>query len=164
MAARSRLRATPPPSDDPVPQPPTEVQTWPAEGLPLSVVQLLEQPLDQALIAQRDGPRGSVVPYIEGFQAINQANRVFGFGNWGAEVVGPIQYREAARAEGPALGVYSATVRIQVRGCLPRSDVGTGFASEPTAEDHDTALKAAVTDGLKRALRHFYVRWNTKHR
>ena len=58
----------------------------------------------------------------------------------GAEIrtpAGPIQYREVGRtagnAEGPTLGVYSATVRVQVRGCLPKSDVGTGFADEATA-------------------------------
>ena len=158
MATRSRLTAASP-SAEPVASTPAAVETWPPEGLPQPVLERLTQPLDQALIAQRDGPRGSVLPYIEGFQTINQANRVFGFGNWGAEVVGPIQYREVGRTAGdgerPALGVYSATVRVQVRGCLPKSDVGTGFASEATPEEHDTAVKAAVTDGLKRALRHF---------
>ncbi|HZU46878.1 MAG TPA: Rad52/Rad22 family DNA repair protein, partial [Mycobacterium sp.] len=88
----------------------------------------------------------------------------FGFGNWGGEVVGDIRYQALHFGEPhETAGMYWATVRVTVRDCEARSDVGCGFATEPTAEAHDTAIKAAVTDGLKRALRQLYVRWNTKH-
>ena len=85
---------------------------------------------------------------------------MFGFGNWGAELASPIDYREFSRTDKRSgeislLGVYSAIVRVHVRGAEPRSDVGSGFVTEHTAEEHDTAIKTAVTDGLKRTLRHF---------
>jgi DNA repair and recombination protein RAD52 len=96
-----------------------------------------------------------MVAFIEGFRAIDQANRLFGFGNWGGEVVGDIRYQQLHLGADPheAIGMYWATVRVSVAGCEPRSDVGCGFASEATVEAHDTAIKAAVTDALKRALR-----------
>jgi DNA repair and recombination protein RAD52 len=101
-----------------------------------------------------------MVPYVEGYQAINQANRIFGYGRWGAEVAGPVGYRELARTikgtgEVAPFGMYWATVRVQVRGSEPRSDVGCAFTIDDSPEAHDTAIKAAVTDAMKRALRQF---------
>src|SRR3546814_2161996 len=52
------------------------------------------------------------------------------------------------------LGIYTATVRVTVAGCPSHSDVGVAAVEEQTPEHHATAYKAAVTDGLKRALRH----------
>ena len=101
-----------------------------------------------------------MVPYIEGYQAINQANRIFGHGRWGAELVGPVGYRELTRThkgsgEVSTVGMYWASVRVHVRGCEPRSDVGCAFTADDSPEAHDTAIKAAVTDAMKRALRQF---------
>ena len=141
---------------------------WPVNGLPENVIELLLQPLDRKLIRRRKSG-GRLLAYIEGHTVITQANRIFGPANWGAEVVGPITYRPVTgtrteSGEAAPVGMYSATVRVQVRGCLPKSDVGSGFAFSDSADDHDTALKTAVTDAMKRTLRHLYVRWNTKHR
>ena len=125
-------------------------------ALPREVVELLGQPLDPKLVARRKGPRGSgLVAFIEGFRAIDQANRIFGYGNWGGEVVGDICYQQLQLGGEPheTAGMYWATVRVRVRDCASRSDVGCGFATEATVEAHDTAIKAAVTDALKRALR-----------
>jgi len=119
--------------------------------------QLLAQPLDPGLVSLRAGPDGRMVAYLEGHQAINQANRIFGYGRWGSEVVGPVGYREikvAAREE-PPIRVYWARVRVRVHGCESRSDIGCGVVVEDTAEAHETAIKAAATDGMKRALRTF---------
>lgn len=131
-----------------------------AEQLPRAVVELLAQPLDERLVAQRKAGKGTMVSYLEGYQAINQANRVFGHGRWGAEVVGPVAFREISRADQKtgeilAVGMYWATVRVQVSGCEPRSDVGFAFTADDTPEAHDTAIKGAVTDAMKRALRQF---------
>lgn len=96
-----------------------------------------------------------MVSFVEGFRAIDQANRIFGFGNWGGEVVGDIRYQplHLGGESHETVGMYWATVRVSVHNCQPRSDVGCGFAAEPSVDAHDTAIKAAVTDGLKRALR-----------
>ena len=128
-------------------------------GLRPEIIALLEQPLNRKLVARRRGPSGDTLRYLEGHVVIQQANRVFGYGQWSSELAGPIEYRPLTHgSEGSnGLGIYSASVRVSVRGCQPHSDVGTGAVADPTAEGHDTAMKAAVTDALKRAFR-FYGR------
>ena len=54
---------------------------------------------------------------------------------------------------------YSAPVRVTVAGALSRTDVGFHAVAEETSDGHDTALKGAVTDGLKRSLRSFGVQF-----
>ena len=122
-------------------------------------LELLAQPLDTALIQERANRDGRVFSYLEGQAVISQANRIFGFDGWGAEVIGDLAYHPASLADANgevlALGFYSVTVRVTVVGCPPKSDVGCGFVSEPTPEAHEIASKGAVTDGIKRALRQF---------
>ena len=50
---------------------------------------------------------------------------------------------------------YSAPVRVTVPGAPPRTDVGFHAVVENDADGHDTAIKAAVTDGMRRAPRSF---------
>lgn len=127
--------------------------------LPQEVRDLLGQPLDSTLIQERANRDGRVFAYLEGPAVIGQANRIFGFDGWGAEVVGDLKYTTAnvANTDGEvlAVGFYTVTVRVTVVGCPPKSDVGCGFVSEPTPEAHEVASKGAVTDGIKRALRQF---------
>src|SRR3989304_7688759 len=58
------------------------------DGLPRQVITLLAQPLDPALVSEREARDGRMLQYIEGWAAINQANRIFGHDGWGAELVG----------------------------------------------------------------------------
>jgi DNA recombination protein Rad52 len=124
---------------------------------PPDLAQLLAQPLDPGLVSLRAGHAGRMVAYLEGHQAINQANRIFGYGRWGSELVGAIGYRDIKVTTGEVrpIGMYWARVRVRVHGCESRSDVGCGVVAEATADAHETAIKAAVTDGMKRALRTF---------
>ncbi len=116
----------------------------------------LRRPLDERLVRERTTEDGAVLRYLEGWRAIAQANAIFGEDRWGAEVVGPVEYRPLpGRGRGAAAGIYTATVRVTVAGCAPHSDVGAAVLDGAGAEDHATAYKAAVTDALKRALRHF---------
>src|SRR5689334_17212270 len=124
-------------------------------GLSANIVRLLGQPLDRKLVARRKAPGGEMLRYLEGHVVVEQANHIFGFGNWGSELAGPIDYRPLPGADSGWHGMYTATVRVTVRGCEPHADVGTGTVSDSTPEGHDTAIKAAVTDGLKRGFR-FY--------
>ena len=118
----------------------------------------LRQPLAPEHISEREGDDG-LIRYLEGWRAIQLANAIFGEDRWGAEVVGEVTYRpipQTGRRNATAvLGIYTATVRVSVDGCPPHSDVGTGGVDEQTADGHATAYKTAVTDGLKRALRHY---------
>ncbi|MQA00741.1 MAG: hypothetical protein GEU80_15695 [Dehalococcoidia bacterium] len=119
----------------------------------------LRQPLAPEHVSERRTDDGEVLRYLEGWRAIQLANAIFGEDRWGAEVVGEVAYRPlpqtGRRNSTPLQGIYTATVRVTVDGCPPHSDVGTAAVTDQTPEDHATACKAAVTDGLKRALRHF---------
>jgi len=129
-------------------------------GLPQEVLDLLAQPLDLALVRERARDDGSVFSYLEGQAIIDQANRIFGYGGWGAEVVGEPRYQavevvDPSSGELLALGLYTVAVRVTVSGCPPKGDIGSGFVTERTLESHSNAAKAAATDGIKRAFRQF---------
>ncbi len=128
------------------------------DGLPPAVTQKLGEPLDEGLVSYRKGRKGRTFAYLEGHAAIDQANRIFGFGGWGWEVTGPVELRESESVdqktgETRRFRAYAATVRVTVPGSSPRSDVGFQAVTEETVEGHETAFKGAVTDALKRALR-----------
>ncbi len=130
------------------------------DGLPAAVVNALEQPLDPALVSRRDGRGNRQYDYIEGHTVIDQANRIFGYGGWGYELVGDVGLRRIEKVDVRTGEVkvnyaYSAPVRVSVVGAPPRTDIGFHVVTEDTPEGHETAAKGAVTDGLKRALRSF---------
>jgi recombination DNA repair RAD52 pathway protein len=101
---------------------------------------------------------GKKLTYIEGWYALAQANRIFGFDGWDRETIETkcVQQRET---RGHCAAVYSARVRITVRAgdrVIVRDGHGTGEAHGDSAgEVHDRALKAAETDATKRALATF---------
>ena len=134
------------------------------DGLPPAVTQALGQPLDPELVSQRKGRGGKFFDYLEGHAVIDQANLIFGYGGWGYELVGDVTLRRIETVD-PQTGEvkveqgYSAPVRVSVAGALPRTDVGVHPVAEDKFDGHDTAMKAAVTDGLKRAFRSFGVQF-----
>ena len=116
--------------------------------------------LDPALVSQRRGRGGKTFSYIEGHVAIALANQVFGFGGWGYELAGDVSLREIESVDRGTGEVtrslaYSAPVRVTVPGAPPRTDVGFHAVTDETPDGHEAALKGAVTDGMKRALRSF---------
>ena len=130
------------------------------DGLSPAVTQSLGQPIDPALVSQRKGRGGRTFDYLEGHAVIDQANRIFGYGGWGYELVGDVTLRtiETVDAQTGEVKVslgYSAPVRVTVAGALPRTDLGVHPVTEDNFDGHDTAMKGAVTDGLKRAFRSF---------
>ncbi len=101
---------------------------------------------------------GVTLSYIEGWHAIAEANRIFGFDGWS---------RETVRAECVWQGgnnnkstcSYTAQVRVSVRAgdniiCREGCGSGSGFGATP-GEAHEKALKEAETDAMKRALSTF---------
>jgi DNA repair and recombination protein RAD52 len=103
------------------------------------------------------GPKGH---YIEGWHAIAEANRIFGFGEWSYTVAAcqcvSERSREIGKNKTPGFGVtYTATVRVDVGGVI-REDIGAGHGYDVDCGlAHESAVKEAVTDALKRALRTF---------
>ena len=130
------------------------------DALPPAVTRELAMPLDPALVSHRKGRGGKTFSYIEGHVAIALANRVFGFGGWAYELAGDVTLREIETVDTQTGEVtrsraYSAPVRVTVPGAPPRTDVGFHAVTDESADGHETALKGAVTDGMKRALRSF---------
>ena len=134
------------------------------DGLSPAVTQALGQPLEPALVSQRKGRGGKSFDYLEGHAVIDQANLIFGYGGWGYELVGDVTLRRIETVN-PQTGEvkveqgYSAPVRVSVAGALPRTDLGVHPVAEDNFDGHDTAMKAAVTDGMKRAFRSFGVQF-----
>ena len=130
------------------------------DGLPPAVAQALGQSIDPALVPQRKGRGGRTFSYIEGHTAISEANEVFGFGGWGFELVENVTLRrietvDTQTGEVKVTNAYTAPVRVTVPGAPPRTDIGFHAVTDETADGHETAIKGAVTDGMKRALRSF---------
>ncbi len=139
-----------------------QVLYW--DGLSPAVTQALGQPLDSARVSQRKGRGGKSFDYLEGHAVIDQANRIFGYGGWGYELVGDVTLRpvdevDSQTGEIKTASAYCAPVRVTVAGALPRTDIGVHPVTEDTVDGHDTAIKGAVTDGMKRAFRSFGVQF-----
>lgn len=107
--------------------------------------------------AKKFGPKGE---YIEGWHAIAEANRIFGFDGWSYTVMSCSCVSERPRPIGQdkkdGFGVtYTAQVRVIVDG-VSREDVGAGHGYDlDCGLAHESAIKEAITDALKRALRTF---------
>ena len=121
-------------------------------------LKVLRRNLDHRCVRSRT-VNGRQLSYIEGWYAISQANRIFGFDAWSRETV---ESRCVLSREnrGAFLAVYTAKVRITVEAdgmkiIREGHGSGEGRASSP-GEVHDTALKAAETDATKRALGHLW--------
>lgn len=121
-------------------------------------------PLDKDLIKKREGAGGKEFSYLEGHQAFRIANELFGWDGWSYSVdfcepvsgipdeyesYGKTKYRVGYRAK--------VTVSVTTESSIvKRSDVGFGNGSDSNPVDcHELAMKEAVTDALKRALKGF---------
>lgn len=117
----------------------------------------LDKPLDQKHV--KPPAPGKYGEYIEGWHAIAEANRILGFDGWSycvdrmektAEYVTQDKYGNDQHRVG-----YMAIVAVQTSYLgVSRQDVGHGSGASKSLEDaHEGAMKEAVTDALKRALR-----------
>lgn len=101
---------------------------------------------------------GSSLHYIEGWHAIAEANRIFGFDAWDRKTLDARCVWTGTSAQ-DYLAAYTAKVRIRVRAgdtTIVREGSGTGEGTAPTpGRAHDLALKSAETDATKRALATF---------
>jgi DNA recombination protein Rad52 len=124
----------------------------------------LSAPLDRANVRQREQGR-SRVSYLEGWQVIAEANRIFGFDGWQRQTIAVRCVAQAERLIGreqkPGWGVtYTARVRVTVTAGsltpLVREGSGAGHGIDvDLGQAHESALKEAETDAMKRALMTF---------
>ena len=98
---------------------------------------------------------GQTLHYIEGWHAIAEANRVFGFDAWDRQTIATKCVWQGILRNFRACS-YTATVRIRVRArnlTIVREGSGSGHGTGLTpGEAHERALKQAETDAMKRAL------------
>jgi DNA recombination protein Rad52 len=126
-------------------------------GFSAKQVQALRRSLNGRHIRTRLS-HGRELSYVEGWYAISEANRIFGFDGWNRETV-DVRNVLARENRGSFLAVYTAKVRITVQAdgaTVVREGHGSGEGrGNSPAEVHDIALKAAETDATKRALATF---------
>lgn len=123
----------------------------------------LNAPLDRGAVKERK-QAGRKLSYIEGWHAIAEANRIFGFDGWMRETITLTETnRDLVHLTGDngpydqwRIG-YIAKVRVTV-GDIVRE--GTGYGSgmgkpEAIGDAVEGAIKEAETDAMKRALMTF---------
>jgi len=121
----------------------------------------LDAPLDPKRISQRRD-KGIALDYLETYDIIDAANRIFGYDGWGyrllrLEQVASGTYISDGKEKPWAL--FEAEVEAWIVDELPfcyRRDVGHGIARPADSVDTlEMQRKGAVSDALKRALRSF---------
>ncbi len=101
---------------------------------------------------------GMTLSYIEGWHAIAEANRIFGYDAWDRQTMTMKCVWEGLWRNRNACS-YIARVRVRVRAGdaeICREGCGSGHGSGATpGEAHESAIKEAETDAMKRALTTF---------
>ncbi|ELQ74625.1 DNA repair and recombination protein RAD52/RAD22 [Trachipleistophora hominis] len=116
----------------------------------------LNKKLGPEYISYRQAFNNTHIAYIEGWTAINIANRIFGYNGWSSKLKQiTIDYIDECNQR-YSVGV-SAVVRVLLSDGAMREDVGFGSADNQRVKSQaiEKAKKEAVTDALKRALRQF---------
>ncbi|PVV02632.1 hypothetical protein BB560_002913 [Smittium megazygosporum] len=118
---------------------------------------VLSKKLPPEFIRYRRGAGNSRLAYLEGWRAINLANRIFGYNGWSSSVVNMNVDDIKERPDGRVSVCISSTVRVTLRDGTYHEDVGHGSIDNAPSKSmaFEKARKEAVTDGLKRALRMF---------
>lgn len=128
-------------------------------------IQHLTAKLDASHVKSRQ-QAGRKLSYIEGWTAIAEANRIFGFHAWHRELARLDRVQEQPTKIGrdnPKDGhrvSYIATVRIRVLDSDGKEIIreGTGYGQGidvDLGQAHESAVKEAETDAMKRALMTF---------
>lgn len=124
---------------------------------PIAVSKMLStKPLRNEL-ARRPGPGNKKITYMSGDSVTRTLNDIFGFDGWCMEIKNTNLEERNKNDKGHFYVVYTATVRLTHRrsGAF-KEDCGSGDAKDKTLGTAvGNALKASVTDAVKRAARHF---------
>ena len=117
----------------------------------------LKAKLDAQYVKTRRA-NGITLHYVEGWHAIAEANRIFGYDGWDRRTLAT-NCVWTGTSDQSFLAAYTAKVRIYVRAgdvTIVREGSGTGEGKSLTpGQAHEIALKTAETDATKRALATF---------
>ena len=121
-------------------------------------IQQLKAPLDRGRISTRK-QGGTELSYLEGWDDIATANRIFGYDQWDRELVELTQVEARDRTDEEKKGYrasYHAKVRVTVHAedrTTVREGIGSGHGyGYSLGEAVESAVKEAETDAMKRAL------------
>ena len=154
------------PASPQLPDVPAQAVTAPKGLLSPEQAAALAAPLNRANVQTRS-QAGRSFNYLEGWVAIKEANRIFGFDGWQRETIElrcvSESQRPIGREQKPGWGVtYIAKVRIRLGSqasgvsSLVREGSGAGHGIDvDLGLAHESALKEAETDAMKRALMTF---------
>lgn len=121
-------------------------------------IDALSAKLDKRHVATRT-QQGKTLSYIEGWWAIAEANRIFGFDGWQRETVALQMTGEPYQTNGKWRVGYLSRVLVRVRSgddWIVREGTGYGSGIGNDLNDaHESAAKEAETDAMKRALMTF---------
>ena len=152
-AAKTEPASKPTAKTSSAPQAPVSLSA--EAGLTPEQIEELKKPLDPSRVLRRMGFRGQQLEYLPVHDVIETANRIFGFGGWQREI-----RRLEKVFEDETDGVYSVGYLCEYRikvGNVIHEDVGFGASSNQPdpVQAHEMAVKAAVSDALKRCFRAF---------
>lgn len=123
-------------------------------------LKILDDELNSNRIKTRT--KGNVnLSYLEGFDVIETANKVFGYGNWEYKISKLEQVSQEKNQNDNTVACYKAIVHVMVYSLdhsksISREDVGFGTGIAKTLADaHENGAKEAITDAIKRSLRSF---------
>lgn len=127
------------------------------KGQPISVDRILATKPLRGELSTRPGPGNKKLTYISGEGVSRTLNDIFGFDGWNLDIT-RVQREECIKDDkGRYHVVYTAQVRLtHARSGAYKEDCGAGDSTDKsfgTALSH--ALKASITDAMKRAARHF---------
>lgn len=102
-------------------------------------------------------PKGKFGEYVDGLHVIREANRIFGHDGWSYRITRLEMVSRLTTAKPQVRVGYLATVEVTIDGVVREgSAVGSGMvAPDSEADAHESAIKEAETDAMKRALRTF---------
>ena len=123
-------------------------------------MQVLKYDIEPSRIKSRT--KGNInLSYLEGFDLIETANKIFGHGNWSYNISSLEQVSQETNSNQNVVICYKAIIKLNVYSLdhskhISKEDVGFGTGiSKALADAHEGGAKEAVTDALKRAMRSF---------
>lgn len=122
-------------------------------------IKWLDAPLDPKAV--KPPPQGKYGEYVDAYHVICEANRIFKHDGWSYTITSLMQCSRVEtadrRGDAQVRVAYRCTVLAEAGGARREgAAVGTGMAKpENEGDAHESAIKEAETDALKRALRSF---------
>jgi len=123
-------------------------------------IQVLKYDIEPSRIKSRIKGNANL-SYLEGFDLIETANKIFGHGSWSYSITSLEQVSQETNVKQNLVICYKAIVKLSVYSLdhnkhISKEDVGFGTGiAKMLADAHEGGGKEAVTDALKRAMRSF---------